>query len=160
MFEGANGLGYSYKLTFIFPENIIKLIDNSAFIRNYQALQEIAIPDSVIGIGAAAFQQAEGLKTVKFGENSKLEYIGNYAFSYCPISEITIPASVTYLGTKPFGDSLTTVTYLGTSPNVISHSGNVFPSAAKTLILPNVENPKLEEWKNFLGGNFTTVKQK
>ncbi|MBW5378622.1 leucine-rich repeat domain-containing protein, partial [Brachyspira pilosicoli] len=30
---------------------------------------------------------------------------------------------------------------------------------AKTLILPNVENPQLSEWQNFLGGNFTEVKQ-
>lgn len=65
------------------------------------------------------------------------------------------------IGSSPFEYTLTTVTYLGTSPNAIQHNGDVFDgcTALKTLILPNVANPKFDEWKNFLGGNFTEVKQ-
>ncbi|MEI0580479.1 leucine-rich repeat protein [Brachyspira pilosicoli] len=158
MFQGGVSLGY-LDLKFILPENSIRVIEGRAFrfLNNY--LKVIEIPDSVIGIDAAAFQPAETLATITFKETSKLEYIGDYAFSYAIAKEILIPASVKLIGTKAFGDSITTVTYLGTSPNAISHSENVFPSTAKTLILPNVADPKFDEWKNFLGGNFTEVKQ-
>ena len=158
MFQGGVSLGY-LDLKFILPENSIRVIEGSAFGFLNSYLKEIAIPDSVIGIDAAAFQLDEKLEKITFKETSKLEYIGDYAFSYAIATEILIPASVTYLGTKPFGDSLTTVTYLGTSPNTIKHNGDVFKSTAKTLILPNVADPKFDEWKNFLGGNFTEVKQ-
>ncbi|WP_157144083.1 leucine-rich repeat domain-containing protein [Brachyspira pilosicoli] len=158
MFRGVN-IGY-FELSFILPENIIRVIEGNAFsfLNNY--LKEIRIPDSVIGINAAAFQLSEVLEKITFTENSQLEYIGELAFSYSKIKEIVIPASVKSIGSSPFGKSLTTVTYLGTSPNAIQHGGDVFPATAKTLILPNVENPKPEEWQNFLGGNFTEVKQK
>ncbi|MBW5396425.1 leucine-rich repeat domain-containing protein [Brachyspira pilosicoli] len=161
MFQGYSGSGY-YTITFKFPENIIRIIERNAFYLINNFLKEITIPDSVIGIGAAAFQTDYKLEKVTFGADSKLEYIGDYAFSYCPISEITIPASVNYLGTKPFGDSITTVTYLGTKPDAIKHNGDVFKgyTSIQTLILPNVQNPNYDEWKNFLGGNFTTVKQR
>ena len=161
MFKGYNRIG-DYTITFKFPENIIRVIEGNAFSLYSKFLKEITIPDSVIGIKAYAFQVDNNLSKVTFGADSKLEYVEDLAFSYCPIKEIVIPASVTSLGRKPFGDSLTTVTYLGTKPNAIQHSGDVFDgcTALQTLILPNVENPKLEEWQNFLGGNFTTVKQK
>ena len=149
-------------ITFTFPENTIRVIEGNAFSLFGKHFKEITIPDSVIGIKAYAFQVDNNLSKVTFGADSKLEYVEDLAFSYCPIKEIVIPASVTSLGRKPFGDSLTTVTYLGTKPNAIQHSEDVFDgcTALKTLILPNVENPKLEEWQNFFGGNFTTVKQK
>ena len=158
MFQGGVSLGY-LDLKFILPENSIRVIEGKAFrfLNNY--LKEIEIPDSVIGINAAAFQPAETLATITFKETSKLEYIGDYAFSYAIAKEILIPASVKLIGTKAFGDSITTVTYLGTSPNAISHSENVFPSTAKTLIVPNAKNIDDPAWRNFLGGNFTEVKQ-
>ena len=160
MFHGGGGISLGYfNFKFIFPESSIRVIEGNAFsfLNNY--LREIKIPDSVIGIKAAAFQADEVLKTITFTENSKLEYIGDYAFSYAIAKEILIPASVKLIGKSPFGNSLTTVTYLGTKPDAIQHSGDVFPSTAKTLILPNVADPKFDEWKNFLGGNFTEVKQ-
>lgn len=161
MFKGYNRIG-EYTITFKFPENTIRVIEKGAFSLFSKFLEEITIPDSVITIESTVFQLDHKLSKITFNKTSKLEYIGYDAFANCPIKEIVIPASVTSLGRKPFGDSLTTVTYLGTKPNAIQHSGDVFDgcTALKTLILPNVENPKLEEWQNFLGGNFTTVKQK
>ena len=83
MFRGVN-IGY-FELSFILPENIIRVIEGNAFsfLNNY--LKEIRIPDSVIGINAAAFQLSEVLEKITFTENSQLEYIGELAFSYSKI---------------------------------------------------------------------------
>ena len=76
MFRGGVSLGY-FNLSFILPENIIRVIEGNAFsfLNNY--LREITIPDSVIGIKAAAFQNDLFLEKITISENSKLEYIGN-----------------------------------------------------------------------------------
>ena len=162
MFKGYNRIG-DYTITFKFPENIIRVIEGNAFSLYSKFLKEITIPDSVIGIKAYAFQVDNNLSKVTFGADSKLEYVEDLAFSYCPIKEIVIPASVTSLGRKPFGDSLTTVTYLGTKPNAIQHSGNIFDDTVTTLIVPNAPETSEEElkskWQNFLGCNFTTIKK-
>lgn len=160
MFRGGVSLGY-FNLSFILPENIIRVIEGNAFsfLNNY--LREITIPDSVIGIDAAAFQLSEVLNKITFSEKSKLEYIGELAFSYSTVKEIVIPASVKLIGRKPFGSSLTTVTYLGTKPNTISNNGDVFEDCVSltTLIIPNAEDPSDPNWLSFLGHKFTTVKK-
>ena len=76
MFQGGVSLGY-LDLKFILPENSIRVIEGNAFrfLNNY--LREITIPDSVIGIDAAAFQNDLFLEKITISENSKLEYIGN-----------------------------------------------------------------------------------
>lgn len=156
---GVNNVGY-FELSFILPENSIRVIDGNAFsLNNY--FKEITIPDSVIGIDAAAFQTSEVLNKITFTENSQLEYIGDYAFSYAKVNEIVIPASVTSLGRKPFGSSLTTVTYLGTKPNTIMNNKDVFEDCVNltTLIIPNAEDPADPAWKTFLGGSFNEVRR-
>lgn len=160
MFRGGVYVGY-FELSFILPENSIRVIEGNAFsfLNNY--LKEVTIPDSVIGIDAAAFQTSEVLNKITISENSQLEYIGDYAFSYAKVNEIVIPASVTSLGRKPFGSSLTTVTYLGTKPNTIMNNKDVFEDCVNltTLIIPNAEDPPDSAWKTFLGGSFNEVRK-
>ena len=160
MFRGGVYVGY-FELSFILPENSIRVIEGNAFsfLNNY--LKEVTIPDSVIGIDAAAFQTSEVLNKITFTENSQLEYIGDYAFSYAKAKEIVIPASVTTIGKNPFGDSLTTVTYFGTKPNAIANNRDVFSSyqSIQTLIVPNAENIDDPAWKTFLGGSFNEVRK-
>ena len=146
-------------ITFTFPENSITVIEGNAFSLFGKHFKEIAIPDSVIGIKAYAFQVYNSLSKVTFGVNSKLEYIEDLAFSYCPINEIVIPASVTSIGANPFGNSLTKVTYLGTKPNTIKNNRNVFSSydSIQTLSVPNAEDITDPAWKTFLGGNFQNI---
>ena len=157
---GVNNVGY-FELSFILPENSIRVIEGNAFSLFSKHFKEIAIPDSVIGIKSYAFQVDNSLSKVTFGADSKLEYIEGLAFSYCPIEEIVIPASVTSLGRKAFGDSLTTVTYLGTKPDTIKNNGDVFDGCVnlKTLIVPNAEDPSDPAWKTFLGGSFNEVRK-
>ena len=66
-------------------------------------------------IGEAAFE-ASGLTTVTFATDSKLTTICSSAFHDNPLGSITIPASVTTIGTMAFYDCpwLATVTFDGT----------------------------------------------
>ena len=68
-----------------------------------EILTEFTVPDGVTRIGNHAFDGAGiGALTVPEG----VVYIGTNAFIYCPnLTSLTIPASVTELGTYPFGES-------------------------------------------------------
>lgn len=87
----------------------LKSLGNYAFFAC--PLTEITIPAGVEKIGAFAFRigstdstgsSTGTLKKVTFGENSVLKSIGTNAFSNCPLTEITIPASVTSIGSDAF----------------------------------------------------------
>jgi uncharacterized repeat protein (TIGR02543 family) len=63
----------------------------------------INIPDEVISIGKYAFGSTK-IGTINFGVNSKLEYIGDYAFQGANITSITIPSSVVTLSKGAFSN--------------------------------------------------------
>lgn len=88
--------------------NRLSSIENNAF--QYSDLVSVNIPASVRTIGTYAFARTSSLTSVTFDENSVLESIGNYAFQYAgddgvDVVSITIPATVTTLGTNLFADS-------------------------------------------------------
>jgi hypothetical protein len=57
----------------------------------------------------AAFLDCKALKNVNLGD--RLTSIGDSAFSDCAIESLTIPASVTYMGSNICGGSLSSVTF-------------------------------------------------
>ena len=66
-------------------------------------LENIEIPDSVTVIEKYAFRECKSLKQVNFGENSRLESMGNGAFGECSLLEnIEIPDSVTVIEKHAF----------------------------------------------------------
>ncbi len=68
------------------------------------------IPNSVINIGDEAFENCDGLTSVKIPNS--VTNIGRYAFDSCGLTSVTIPDSVTSIGDRAFYDcySLTNVT--------------------------------------------------
>ena len=183
MFSGEDLGNYGIVISFIFPENKIKTIEMLSFTQLYNT-KEITLPDSLITIKDNSFVNSQSIEVLNFGNG--VQTIGMTAFAYleslkelvipksvtsmdagafnaCNLLEkITIPASLTSIGYGAFSTcpSLTTVIYYGTSPDTINNKDALsFCAKLTTLILPNVQSPKSEEWKNFLGGNFTEVKQ-
>lgn len=169
-------------ISFTFPTDKIKTIEMLSFTQLYNT-KEIVLPNSVITIETYAFANSQSIEKLNLGNG--LQTIGDYAFMALEfLKELVIPKSVTSIGMGAFAQTgtakitisapiktigmgvfassvnLTTVIYYGNSPNDMSSADALLEcNKLKTLILPNVENPKLEEWKNFLGGNFTEVKQ-
>ncbi|WP_157146524.1 leucine-rich repeat domain-containing protein [Brachyspira pilosicoli] len=182
MFSGEDLGNYGIVISFIFPENKIKTIEMLSFDELYNT-KEITLPNSVTTIETYAFANSISIEKLNLGNG--LQTIGDQAFMALEfLKELVIPKSVTSIGMGAFAQTgtakitisapiktigmgvfassvnLTTVIYYGNSPNDMSSADALLEcNKLKILILPNVENPKLEEWKNFLGGNFTEVKQ-
>ncbi|MBW5391740.1 leucine-rich repeat domain-containing protein [Brachyspira pilosicoli] len=182
MFSGES-IDDTIIINLIFPENKIKTIGEMSFANLYN-VKEIVIPDSVIEIEGNAFQYSQSIEVLNLGNGVQtigdqafigLEYlkelvipnsvtsIGMGAFAQSQfVTKITIPASLTSVGNMAFVScpSLTTVIYYGTSPSTINNNDALLECLSlTTLILPNVNSPQLNDWKTFLGGNFTEVKQ-
>lgn len=87
-------------ITSVTLEEGIETIGKKAFENTYY-LASISIPASVTKIDDHAFSGA-WLTTVGIANNSRLEYIGAYAFERTPISSITIPKTVKAVGAYAF----------------------------------------------------------
>lgn len=80
------------------PKTVVYIKD-AAFAES--GLEEIKIPENVIGIGNNAFSNCAGLKSVTFP--SGLSWIGNYAFYECnALTEIKFPKSLSIIGEGAF----------------------------------------------------------
>ncbi len=91
-----------------FPNSVIE-IGNSAFRSCTGLTGELIIPNSVTQIGSYAFYKSSGLTSVTIGNS--VETIGDEAFSGCTgLTEVTIPNSVTYLGSFSGCTKLTSIT--------------------------------------------------
>ena len=110
-----------------------------------------AIDLSNIGtLGKNCFQNCTMLSSVNFNGNTTLKTLGNYAFSNTKaLKSITLPTSITHLGTYTFQGSgltsidlsgLTNLKVLGTSATACTVSSNVYTFAdcidLKTVKLP------------------------
>ena len=76
-------------------DNAFAGLDNSAF-------TSVTLPANVTRIGYSSFADSKALKTVTFNGNN-LETIGERAFFGTSLKEVTIPKSVTDIGTLAFG---------------------------------------------------------
>ena len=88
-------------LTSITIPDRVTSIGTSAFL-GCKSLTSITIPDSVITIDKEAFRDCTRLEYVSFGEKSRLTTIGTSAFSFCKLTNIVIPNSVTIISDYAF----------------------------------------------------------
>ena len=102
----------------------VTAIDANAFSNNGY-LSSVSIPANVETIGDNAFQECRSLKNVKFAENGQLKRIGYGAFRYTILEQITLPASVSYIGGCAFynyDNTLKEVNMLGDTPPTLDGS--------------------------------------
>ena len=101
---------------------------------DYKAdIEHINIEAGVTTIGDYNFDNVSNLQDVTF-EGNQVTYIGTYAFMYCSkLATITLPTSLTTIGSYAFGNSgLTSITI---PANVTTIRSNAFYDAALTEVI-------------------------
>ena len=104
--EGLTSIG---EMAFLDCKQLLSIsLPNSLESVSYQsfngcsALESVNVGDMVKRIEDMAFLNCSGLKSVSFGDESELEYIGKWAFSYCSsLMTFLMPNSVASLGESP-----------------------------------------------------------
>ena len=109
-----------------------------AYSKHNSDIISVTIPDTVTTIGKNAFYSRQSdLITVNIGENSKLEIIGNNAFSGCrSLKSIWLPADVVSIGDSAFNNcgSLNTITVASGNTVYSGEGNNLIEIATHTLI--------------------------
>ena len=130
----ANIFDSCSKLTSIKLPNTLTTISSEAF--QNSGIETITIPESVTNIKSSAFESS-ALNSIKL--NNNLVRIEDEVFKNCDkLETISIPNSVTYLGTNVFQDSdaLKNVT-LGTGITEIKSKAFEHCDSLEKIILPN-----------------------
>ena len=138
--------------------NNVTIIGTNAF--STFGISSVTIPSSVTSIEARAFENAIGLETVNFGENSQLTKIGEYAFAGAQrLTSISIPLGVTRIEIRTFLN--TSVLSSISIPSSVTFIGeSAFESA---LLLRDVnfgENSQLSEiddWAFWNASSLTSI---
>ena len=97
------------------PESLEEIRSMAFF--GCQNLYSVAIPDNVVQIGRLAFAEDRQLRSVTFGEDSKLPRISYESFAYCGLYSFRVPANVSTMAQGAFigCDDLTSITFAGNS---------------------------------------------
>ena len=110
---GICAFNYCESLTEINLPETLNLIGVEAF-SNCNALTEFVLPKNVKIVSMYAFRYCSLVK-FEIPMDSKLEYIGRYAFSSNDFTELTLPACLKEIGENAFSSvDIATVNYLGT----------------------------------------------
>lgn len=98
---GAKAFMDCFNMTSVNIPSSVTIIGDYAF-DSCMELISIDIPEFVTHIGDKAFNNCRKLSTLNFAPGSRLEKIGDYAFSNTGIKSIEIPESVTGIGDNVF----------------------------------------------------------
>lgn len=116
-----------------------------AYSRHTKDITSVTIPDSVTTIERNAFHNRNELVTVNISTNSKLQVIGNNAFSgNHSLKSIYIPATVTEIGDSAFNNcgGLDTIT-VATGNAVYSSEGNALIEKATNTLIRGTNNTQI-----------------
>lgn len=119
------------------PEGLTEIGKGTFSDCNDERLEEITFPNSLIKIEESAFAGCSGLATPVFGENSRLQTIGDHAFKNTGLVKVNLPASVKTLGTDVFGNcgSLEELNMSEGNTVYASDAGVLYSKDMKTLYL-------------------------
>ena len=85
----------------VIPDGITHLGEALCYKDEFDEVEELVLPDSLIVIGTEAFYGLEKLKQIDFGNS--LEEIGDAAFACCTsLKEIKLPGTITWIGEQAF----------------------------------------------------------
>lgn len=118
-----------------------------AYSRHNDDIISVTIPDTVTTIERNAFYNRDELVTVNIGANSKLQTIGNNAFSgNHSLKSIYIPASVTMIGDSAFNNcgGLDTIT-VAMGNTVYSSEGNALIEKATNTLIRGTNNTQIPD---------------
>lgn len=107
-----------------------------AYSRHNADILSVTIPDSVRTIERNAFYNRDEMITVNIGQNSRLETIGNNAFSgNHSLTEIYIPSGVTSIGDSAFNND-GAINFTVSQDNTVyrSENGHLIEKSTNTLI--------------------------
>ena len=138
-----------------FGENSkLSIIKGTGAFAGCVSLSSITIPASVDTIGPLAFGGCTGLSSLIFEDSSKLKYIGggggyctsgggalHGAFCFCPITNLQIPSSVTYIGHSAFYGCQTNNIIIPSSVTQIG--AYAFTTSSNTKIICEGKSPAL-----------------
>ena len=99
----------------------VKSIAAGCFSEN-ESIKQVYVPDSVRLIDSDAFRDCKNLNYIN-GMNG-VEAIGDRAFMGCPLSDVTLPESLKYIGLKAFDFSKTSK---ADNTKVVAFKGNELP---------------------------------
>lgn len=124
----------------------VTTIGNYAFYE-CKGFENIIFPSNLTKIGTKAFYKCSNMKEVIFDEDSKLEQIGDDAFSYCTLIEkISIPEGVTDIdGCFDCCDNLRIIDIPSTVSDIPSYSFNNKYTRSQIVTTYN-ENPTIKGW--------------
>ena len=136
----ASNNGQTFKVTSIYP--------NSNIFQN-NGITSVTYPTSFIKTGETAFAGCTNLTLVTFNSPSQIKIIDNNCFSGCfnqpsltepvqsRLSSITIPSSVTHIGSSAFSSNHLTEVIFESNSNLITIDNNAFTaSGAYNLTIP------------------------
>lgn len=136
---GAGGNTFASSATALEFE-AVEAIGEHAFY-GFTSVQKIDFPDSLISIGANAFQNCNSCTNVKMG--GFIKSIGANAFAGCSeIVSVNIPDSVTSLGAYAFESCRSAIDiYIGTAITSIPNNAFTYCSSLTSIIIPaNVQS--------------------
>ena len=106
-------------------------------IRNYTNITKIVISPEITSIGWNAFNGLTGVKSVEFGENSKLASIGEAAFkNLSALKSIVTPASLVTIGKNAFDTTGLTSVWLNDGLKTIADGAFNGSKGIAWIVLP------------------------
>jgi hypothetical protein len=119
-------------------ESCLEDMCGATICRYFGSCRSLVIPSYVVVLGTASFHGCQSLQSVTFESGSRLERIGESAFSWTGLKSILIPPSVVVLGKYSFDECMSLESVIFASGSRLEQ---VEESAFRRSVLKSIEVP-------------------